>query len=70
MGRGEELVCGSRGLLDDDPKPRYTPPTLSKRRYVSEHDRLSEEQRLSELNNLERTEATEDFGDSPFADRV
>lgn len=59
------------GLLDDDGyKPRYTPPTGSKRVYRSEHDRQSEEQKLSELNNMDREEATEDFGDSPFADRV
>ncbi len=56
-------------LLDPDPKPLYKPPVGSKRKYVSEHDRLSEEQRLAELNNLGRGETTEDFGDSPFANR-
>lgn len=55
------------GLLDDVP-PRYTPPTG--KRYRSPHDKLSEEERLSELNNLERGEVTEDYSDSPHADRV
>lgn len=58
------------GFFDSDPKPRYTPPSGSKRGYVSEHDRQTEEQKLSELNNLERGEVTEDFGDSAFADRI
>lgn len=31
---------------------------------------LEQESRDSELNNLGRKEVTEDFGDSPFADRV
>lgn len=30
---------------------------------------LSEEERLSELNDLGRKEVTQDFGDSPFANR-
>lgn len=58
------------GLLDDNPVPLYKPPVGGKKLYISEHDRLTEEERLSELNNLERGETTEDFGDSPFADRV
>jgi len=50
-------------LLNDDsnPKPRFTPKT----RYKSP----TEEERLSELNNLDRDEVTEDFSDSPFLDK-
>lgn len=57
------------GLLDNDPAPRYQPPSQGKR-YRSEHDRLSEEQKLSELNNMDRGEVTEDYSDSPHADRI
>lgn len=56
-------------LLDDVP-PRYTPPLHTKAVYHSEHDRLNEEQRLAELNNLGTAKMTEDFADSPFADRI
>lgn len=31
---------------------------------------LTQEQRDAELNNMDLDEVTEDFGDSPFADRV
>lgn len=55
------------GLLDDDYKPRFTPK--KGRVYRSEHDSQTEEQKLTELNNLERKENTEDFADSPHADR-
>ena len=55
------------GLLDDDPTPRFVPKTKG---YQSPYDRMSEERRLEELNNLEREELTEDYSDSPFADRV
>lgn len=51
------------GLLDDV-KPPYVPPVYRDRR-----SRMTEEQRLAELNNLDRDEVTEDFEDSPFADR-
>lgn len=53
------------GLLDFDEHytPRYRPPRANK------EERLSEEQNLSELNNLGHEKVTEDFSDSPFADR-
>lgn len=56
------------GLLDPDPKPRYTPPkpTGAFRREAED----KQEERDSELNNLGRDEVTEDFSDSPFNDRV
>jgi hypothetical protein len=38
--------------------------------YKGNWDRLSEEDRLAALNNLEREVLTEDFSDSRFADRV
>lgn len=48
------------GLLDDDYKPPFTPP--GERRYKSKGN-------FEELNNFDRKEVSEDFGDSPFADR-
>lgn len=57
------------GLLDfEEPKPRYTPPkpTGAFRREAED----TQEQRDAELNNMDREEVTEDFGDSPFSDRV
>lgn len=56
------------GLLDDDYKLPFKPKQKSGR-YFNESV-LMQEQRDVELNNLDRTEVTEDFGDSPFADRV
>lgn len=52
------------GLLDEV-KPPFTPKVYTDRRA-----RMTEEQRLEELNNMGRDEVTEDFEDSPFADRV
>lgn len=58
------------GLLDfKEPKPLYTPPTQGKRVYRDAHAGMTEEQKLKELNNLDRGEVTEDFEDSSFADR-
>lgn len=56
-------------LLDDECKNdgKFTPKP---RRYRSPHDFQSDEERLGELNNLGRGEVTEDFSDSPHADRV
>ena len=54
------------GLLDDDYKPLWTPP--KPKRFRKETD-LSQQQRDDELNNHDRKEVTEDFSDSPFADR-
>lgn len=54
-------------LDENDYKPRYTPPKGKK--YRSPYDSLSEEKKLSELNNMDREGVTEDFGDSPHADR-
>lgn len=56
------------GLLDDDDfVPRYIPP--KNRRYVQQTV-LSQQSRDEELNNHDRSEVTEDFADSPFADRI
>jgi len=55
-------------LLDDNYTPPYKPPHKTGR-YARESAEMQQE-RDSELNNLDRTEVTEDFGDSPFADRV
>lgn len=51
------------GLLDFDDhyKPPFSPPRAEKKR--------SEEENLSELNNLGRKHVSEDFEDSPHADR-
>lgn len=54
-------------FFDDEPKPLYTPP--KPKRYVKQ-TALSQEERDLALNNEGREEVTEDFGDSPFADRV
>ncbi len=61
------------GLLDDV-KPLYTPPRFRTRKYRSIHDKFNsaydpEEGRLQELNNDGRQTVSEDFADSPFADR-
>lgn len=53
------------GLLDDF-KPRFQPKPKT---YRSPHDTQTDEQRLSELNNMDRSEVTEDYSDSPHADR-
>lgn len=55
------------GLLDDDYVPPWQPP--KPRRYEN-HTALTQQKRDEELNNFNRTDLTEDFGDSPFADRV
>ena len=52
------------GLLDDN---NYTPRFKPKQRKYK--DTLTEEERMSELNNTDRPELTEDFSDSKFADR-
>jgi hypothetical protein len=55
------------GLLDDDYVPPYQPPKKTGR-YARESAETQQD-RDGELNNLGRKEVTEDFGDSPFADR-
>lgn len=58
------------GLLDDDGYvPPYVPPNHPSRR-APKQTALSQEARDAELNNHGRGEVTEDFADSPFADRV
>lgn len=57
------------GLLDDDNyTPRYIPPKKTGR--FSRESAEAQEARDTELNNMDREEVTEDFGDSPFSDRV
>jgi len=56
------------GFFDNEPTPRYQPPKKTGR-YRNESVE-QQQARDAELNNLDRTEVTEDFGDSPFADRV
>lgn len=53
------------GILDFD--ERYKPPYTPKR--ISKEVRIEGEVREVELNNFNRKKLTEDFGDSPFADR-
>lgn len=57
------------GLLDfeDTFTPRFTPKESRK---AVKQTALSQEARDAELNNLGHDEVTEDFGDSPHADRV
>ncbi len=55
------------GLLDDDYVPLWQPP--KPKRYQNQTV-LTQQQRDNDLNNLNRPEVTEDFGDSPFADRI
>lgn len=52
------------GLLDFE--DTYVPPFKPR----SEEREPTEEERQRLLNNHDRSEVTEDFGDSPFADRV
>jgi hypothetical protein len=54
------------GLLDDDVPPLWKPP---KPRRYEKQTILSQQQRDDELNNHDREPITEDFSDSPFADR-
>jgi len=57
------------GLLDYiEPTPPYKPPAKTGR--FHNESVLEQESRDTELNNLGRKEVTEDFGDSPFADRL
>lgn len=56
------------GLLDDEYVPPYVPPTMGKR--FRKQTALSQEERDAELNNFDRKEVTEDYSDSPFADRT
>lgn len=56
------------GLLDDDYKPPFKPKQKTGR--FHNESVLAQEERDRELNNLNRGEVTEDFGDSPFADRI
>lgn len=56
------------GLLDFEYVPPYKPPVKTGR-YHNESP-LQQEARDEELNNFDRKEVTEDFGDSNFADRV
>lgn len=57
------------GLLDfeDSYVPPFTP--REPRRYVKQ-TALSQEIRDNDLNNFDRKDITEDFGDSIFADRA
>jgi hypothetical protein len=56
------------GLLDfEDPKPLYTPP--KKTGAFNRESAETQQNRDGELNNFGRKEVTEDFADSPFADR-
>ena len=55
------------GLLDNDPKPRFKPKQKTQR-YKNESV-LEQENRDAELNNMDRSEVTQDFADSKFADR-
>lgn len=50
------------GLFDNDPVPRFKPKPKG---YQSPHDRLSEEERLRELNNLDHEVEPEDYSNSP-----
>ena len=57
------------GLLDfEDPTPPYKPPVKTGR-YARESVE-QQQARDAELNNMGRSEVTEDFADSPFADRI
>lgn len=56
------------GLLDDDYKPPFKQRAKTGR-YANESIER-QEARDAELNNMDRGEVTEDFGDSPFADRI
>ena len=53
------------GLLDDFEEP-WTPPKSKK--FTKQTD-LSQQDRDNLLNNFDRKEVTEDYSDSPFADR-
>lgn len=57
------------GLLDfeDNYMPPYTPP---KPKLYEKQTALSQEVRDILLNNFDREEMTEDFSNSPFADRI
>lgn len=63
---GNLELGSSMGLLDPIPEP-WQPPKSRKFRKETE---LSQESRDTELNNHDRGEVTEDFSDSPFADRT
>ena len=54
-------------FFDEDPKPLYTPPESRK---YKKQTALTQQDRDQELNNLDRAKVTEDYSDSPFADRV
>lgn len=56
------------GLLDDDYTPRFQPKDRTGHHRRSSDD--TQQDRDEELNNLGREEVTEDFSDSPHADRV
>lgn len=57
------------GILDFE--DTYVPPfTPKESRKAVKQTALSQESRDAELNNYDRGEVTEDFGDSPHADRV
>lgn len=60
------------GLLDFDEtyKPLYQPPHTRDGKKRQKETALSQEARDTELNNFGREEVTEDFSDSPHADRV
>ncbi len=57
--------------FDDTYVPPYNPKDYTRegKKRIKETV-LSQEARDSELNNFGRAEVTEDFGDSPFADRI
>lgn len=54
------------GMLDEEVPELWQPP---KSRRFRKETALSQEERDAYLNNHDRGEVTEDFGDSPFADR-
>jgi hypothetical protein len=55
-------MVNNMGLLDDEPKPLWTPP---KQKRFNKQTALSQEKRDYDLNNHDRDENTEDFSDSP-----
>lgn len=52
------------GLLDDDFVPRFT-PGKSKKKYTDDRAFKTEEEKLSELNNLGHDVEPEDYSNSP-----
>ena len=63
----KNYILINMGLLDDDVPELWKPP--EPKRYRNQ-TALSQEERDQELNNFDRPEVTEDYGDSPHADRI